>query len=99
MNNAALRLTTAEFFTPGGQRIEHVGIAPHIYVSQPGNDDNARDRGLNSSAPDGPEKDQPHIFLEQDNEEALFNLAIELLECAATRQQADCLTTVINARK
>lgn len=83
-NGAALRLTTAEFFTPNGKRIEEIGLWPDLILEQghrfPADNRTTVPRGI------------PVVRLNTAQAAELEQVMLELLQCSAgAENQLECV--------
>ena len=90
MNGAALRLTTAEFFTPSGKKIEAVGVLPDLLIKNK----NGEKRNKRASDQVIEENNLPTIIVEDNKDDFMLRVAVDLLKCAKDKEYAECIKTV-----
>lgn len=94
MAGDALRITTAEFFTPGGSKIEKVGIPPQLMIKT------AKKQQKNepkTALPDsGHDHDIPTITLADDSGDSILRLAVDLLKCAPLHSYGECINIAVS---
>lgn len=94
-DGAALRLTTAKFYTPSGYEIQESGIYPDILADDQQALEIKREVDLNSGIivdQSNFKKDIPEVvFTKNENEDPVMNFALEILKRTTSNQQAELL--------
>ncbi len=93
---AALRLTTAEFFTPRGDKIEETGIWPNLMTRGATDEDSGKTEPADSPESQAAARNIPFLPVSADSDEIMIRLAVDLLKCvASSKKYSECVSRTV----